>query len=78
MIILDNCEQVVEACSVLVGSIMARCRSVAVLATSREPLGVPTEVVHRLTPLQVSEDAVDLFVDRFGAAGGQPRSIVAS
>jgi predicted ATPase/class 3 adenylate cyclase len=78
LIILDNCEQLVEACSALVATITARCPSVAVLATSREPLGVPGEDVHRLKPLPVSEDAVDLFVDRFGAAGGMgaDRSVV--
>ena len=78
LIILDNCEQLVEACSALVATITARCPSVAVLTTSREPLGVPGEDVHRLRPLPVSEDAVDLFLDRFGAAGGvgADRSVV--
>ena len=78
LIILDNCEQLVEACSALVATIMARCPSVAVLVTSREPLGVRGEDVHRLRPLPVSEDAVDLFLDRFAAAGGvgADRSVV--
>jgi predicted ATPase/class 3 adenylate cyclase len=72
LLILDNCEQVVAASAALVAALLRRCPSLAVLATSREPLGVPGEWVRRLPPLPVAADAVTLFVDRFVAAGGTP------
>ncbi len=72
LLILDNCEQVVEASAALVAALLNRCPSLAVLATSREPLGVSGEWVRRLPPLSVAADAVTLFVDRFVAAGGTP------
>ena len=70
LLILDNCEQVVAACAALVVTVLERCPTVAVLATSREPLGIAGEQVRRLPPLSVAADAVTLFVDRFTAAGG--------
>ena len=67
LLVLDNCEHVLDAASELVEAIVTQCPSVVVLATSREPLGVPGEQVHPLAPLSQAE-AVDLFVDRAGAA----------
>ena len=72
LLILDNCEQVVEATATVVADLLERCPSLVVLATSREPLGVPGEHVRRLPPLPVTAHAVTLFVDRFVAAGGPP------
>ncbi|MFE5299871.1 BTAD domain-containing putative transcriptional regulator [Streptomyces sp. NPDC056632] len=66
LVLLDNCEHVVGATAELVEVLLARCPGVSVLATSREPLGVPGEVLRPLGPLP-QETAVRLFGER-GAA----------
>ena len=83
LLILDNCEQVIDECAAVAGDILARCPDIGILATSRAPLGVAGELVYRLAPLPVTEDAIDLFVDRAEAAtsrdlDGTDRSVVAS
>jgi predicted ATPase len=80
LIVLDNCEQVIDACASLVQRLLATCPEVAVLATSRETLGVPGEVVWRLRALSVPDhgdedvvsiaraESVRLFLQRAAAA----------
>ncbi len=81
LLVLDNCEHVLEPIASMTAAILDRCPDVTVLATSREPLGIAGERVFRLSPLSVpghseaitSEealgfDAVRLFVDRATAA----------
>ncbi|MTE18780.1 AfsR family transcriptional regulator [Streptomyces sp. TRM43335] len=53
LLVLDNCEHVVGAAAELVETLLTRCPGVTVLATSREPLGVPGEVVRSVEPLPV-------------------------
>jgi predicted ATPase len=72
LLLLDNCEQIIDECAAVVAAVLDRCPSVAVLATSREPLNVAGEAVHRLAPLPVSEEAVTLFLDRVARSGGGP------
>ncbi|WP_020126777.1 AfsR/SARP family transcriptional regulator [Streptomyces sp. 303MFCol5.2] len=67
LIVLDNCEHVVEAAARLVEELLARCPEVTVLATSREPLGVPGEMVRPLAPLP-ERVALRLLADRGAAA----------
>ncbi|MFD9395911.1 BTAD domain-containing putative transcriptional regulator [Streptomyces sp. NPDC060000] len=67
LIVLDNCEHVVEAAARLVEELLARCSEVTVLATSREPLGVPGEVLRPLDPLP-EPVALRLLADRGAAA----------
>lgn len=67
LIVLDNCEHVIEAAARLVEELLARCPEVTVLATSREPLGVPGEVLRPLDPLP-EPVALRLFADRGAAA----------
>ncbi|MEU3618488.1 BTAD domain-containing putative transcriptional regulator [Streptomyces sp. NPDC006872] len=67
LIILDNCEHVVEAAARLVEELLARCPQVTVLATSREPLGVPGELLRPLDPLP-EPVALRLLADRGAAA----------
>ncbi|MDX3243444.1 AfsR/SARP family transcriptional regulator [Streptomyces sp. ME18-1-4] len=67
LIVLDNCEHVVEAAARLVEELLARCPRVTVLATSREPLGVPGEVLRPLDPLP-EPVALRLLADRGAAA----------
>ena len=78
LLVLDNCEHVLSAVGPFVGSLMARGGHVRVLATSREPLGVPGESRMNVHPLPLPEsasseelvasDAVALFTERAGSA----------
>ena len=63
LLVVDNCEHLVERCADLVGAISQRCGGVRVIATSREPLGIIGEVVWRLGPLETQE-AAQLFLER--------------
>ena len=69
LLVLDNCEHVVEPVAQLVNAIVADCPGVALLVTSREGLFVAGEQIFRLPPLPVA-DAVRLFVERAQAQGG--------
>src|SRR4029453_9113227 len=53
LLVLDNCEHLVEACAGLARRLLQAGPAVRVLATSREVLGVPGEVVCRVPPLAV-------------------------
>jgi predicted ATPase/class 3 adenylate cyclase len=81
LLVLDNCEHLLEACATLTRAILQACGKVSVLATSREPLGVPGEVAFRVPPLSLPDpqqgptpedlmkfEAVRLFVERALAA----------
>jgi predicted ATPase/class 3 adenylate cyclase len=76
LIVLDNCEHVVDAAAKLVDALLRSCGKLALLATSREPLGIAGEVVYRVPSLGLapagdadldlvaSSEAVRLFVER--------------
>jgi predicted ATPase/DNA-binding SARP family transcriptional activator/DNA-binding CsgD family transcriptional regulator len=77
LLILDNCEHLVEATARLADALLAACPNLRVLATSREPLGVGGEALWRVPSLSVpggdrlpevgeltGYDAVRLFLDR--------------
>ncbi|MFF5106159.1 BTAD domain-containing putative transcriptional regulator [Streptomyces sp. NPDC000134] len=63
LLILDNCEHVIEAAARLAETLLTRCPGLTVLATSREPLGVPGETVHPVEPLR-PDQARRLFAER--------------
>ncbi|MFJ6393572.1 BTAD domain-containing putative transcriptional regulator [Streptomyces sp. NPDC091972] len=63
LLILDNCEHVIEAAARLAEALLTRCPGLTVLATSREPLGVPGESVRPVEPLR-PEQAHRLFAER--------------
>jgi predicted ATPase/DNA-binding CsgD family transcriptional regulator len=80
LLVLDNCEHLLDACAVLAGALLRACPELRILATSRQVLGVPGEVTVPVPPLSVpaagqlpaSEsllgyEAVRLFAER-GAA----------
>jgi predicted ATPase len=67
LLIVDNCEHVLDAAAELIGKVVAACEKVTVLATSRERLGVAGEQVAPVVSLG-RPDAVDLFRDRAGLA----------
>lgn len=82
LLILDNCEHMVDACAEFAGTLLQRAPEVRVLATSQEALGIAGETVHRVPSLSVPDSsqspmealtkcaAVRLFVER--AATVQP------
>ena len=53
LLVVDNCEHLVEACARLVDALLAGCSHVRILATSREALGVTGEIVWRVPSLSV-------------------------
>ena len=63
LVVLDNCEHVIDECAKVAGALLRSCPHVRILATSREPLGIDGETVWRLDPLS-PEDAHRLFVER--------------
>jgi predicted ATPase len=67
LIVLDNCEHVVGACAELAAGLLGRCAGLRILATSRESLGVPGEVVWTVAPLSLDESC-RLFTARARAA----------
>ncbi len=77
LIILDNCEQLIEACATLVQSILQKSSKVKILATSRESLRCHGELIYKVsslnhpepnekvTPEQLTQyEAVRLFIER--------------
>lgn len=66
LLVLDNCEHVVDACAALASTLLANCPHLRIIATSREPLGVAGERVWPVPPIAESE-AIELFVDRANA-----------
>ena len=81
LLVLDNCEQVVDAAAELAEALLRACPELRILATSREALGIGGEAVLRLPPLAFPDadreptlgglpgyDAVALFADRAAAA----------
>ena len=67
LLLLDNCEHVVEAAAALCADLLPRCPELQVLATSREPLGLPGEAVLPCGPMPrgiPGSDAEQLFLDR--------------
>ena len=79
VIVLDNCEHVVAAAATVVDALLGEVPGLVVIATSREPLGVPGEALFPIGGLDV-DAAVALFADRGAAvrasftidAGNQP------
>ncbi|MEU3736010.1 BTAD domain-containing putative transcriptional regulator [Streptomyces sp. NPDC032198] len=67
LLILDNCEHVIDAAARLADRLLAHCPGLTVLATSREPLGVPGELLHPVEPLP-EPIALRLLADRGAAA----------
>ncbi len=63
LLIVDNCEHVVEAAGRIVAELLHRCPSVRILTTSRQSLGITGEWVYRVPSLSVTSGA-RLFTDR--------------
>ncbi|MEU9484687.1 LuxR C-terminal-related transcriptional regulator [Streptomyces decoyicus] len=77
LVVLDNCEHLADTCAQLAATLLARCPRLRILATSRETLRVPGEVVFRVAELSLTpagedhelaellrSEAVRLFLER--------------
>ena len=64
LVVLDNCEHLLEACAELAEELLRACPGLVVLATSREPVGVTGEATWRVPSLPVDGAAIELFADR--------------
>jgi predicted ATPase/DNA-binding CsgD family transcriptional regulator len=80
LMLLDNCEHLIGACAKLADALLRNCPNLALLATSREPLGIDGERVYRVPSLRTPADgdgaeairaceAVRLLEDRAAAQG---------
>ncbi|WP_433889018.1 AfsR/SARP family transcriptional regulator [Streptomyces sp. CA-111067] len=67
LLVFDNCEHVIAAAATLAEQLLADCPDLSILATSREPLGVPGELVRPLDPLP-DPTAMRLLADRGASA----------
>ena len=63
LVVLDNCEHVVDGVATLVESLLRSCPRLAIVATSREALGIASETAWLVPPLATT-DAVRLFAER--------------
>ena len=60
LIVLDNCEHLIEACAEISNSLLRACPNLRILASSREALGVPGEAPYRVPSLKLpGPDALD-------------------
>ncbi|MCB9441761.1 MAG: LuxR family transcriptional regulator [Mycolicibacterium sp.] len=64
LVVLDNCEHLVEACADLVTVLLRACPGLTILATSREPIRMDGELIWPTPPLSPADEAVQLFADR--------------
>ncbi len=82
LLVLDNCEHLLDACAVLADAVLREAPSLRILATSSQPLGVPGETVVQIGPLSIPDpdgrtapdriaksEAVALLVERAREAG---------
>jgi predicted ATPase len=82
LLLLDNCEHVLEPCAHLVEALLRAAPGLRIMVTSREPLGVPGEIIWRVPSLD-DDTGARLFIERarqarpgFAAHGSEIRVIV--
>ena len=81
LIIIDNCEHLIESCALLASSLLVACQNLSILATSREALRISGEVTYRVPSLSIPDsdlqagvdalagyEAVRLFIERAAVA----------
>ncbi|MEU0530474.1 BTAD domain-containing putative transcriptional regulator [Amycolatopsis tolypomycina] len=59
LLVLDNCEHVIESAAAFAHRVLGECRRLRILATSREPLGITGEALWQLAPLSLPPDGAD-------------------
>ena len=63
LLILDNCEHLIRACADVAAALLGSCPNLRILATSREALGVPGEMLYTVPPLTLPDPRRPLAVD---------------
>ena len=66
LLVLDNCEHLIEASARLAGALLRGCPQVRILVTSREPLGVAGEATYRVPPLSRPDPTKRITADQLG------------
>jgi len=74
LLVLDNCEHLLDACATLVDTLLRGCPDLRVLATSREPLGSPGEVLRPVEPLTLPDDLSAALVGPVDVRGSREAS----
>ncbi len=74
LVVLDNCEHLLDASAALVMTLLEACSGLTLLTTSREPIGVAGEVSWRVPSLSLADEALELFTDR--ARHARPEFVV--
>jgi predicted ATPase/class 3 adenylate cyclase/DNA-binding CsgD family transcriptional regulator len=64
LVVLDNCEHLLDASAALIVALIGASARLALLTTSREPIGVAGEVIWRVPSLSLRDEAIQLFIDR--------------
>jgi predicted ATPase/class 3 adenylate cyclase/DNA-binding CsgD family transcriptional regulator len=64
LVVLDNCEHLLDASAELVVAVLSGAARLTLLATSREAIGVAGEVSWRVPSLSLADEAIELFTDR--------------
>ncbi len=64
LLLLDNCEHLLDTCGDVITRLLNGCPRLTILATSREPISVSGEVTWRVPSLSLRDEAVALFTDR--------------
>ena len=67
LLVLDNCEQLIDAAAGFAEHLLSACPGTRIMVTSRERLGVAGERVVPIAPLPIASEAVALFGDRVSA-----------
>jgi predicted ATPase/DNA-binding CsgD family transcriptional regulator len=66
LLVLDNCEHLIDACAAFVDQLLAACPALRILATSREPLLIADERQYRVSPLALPDPDNASSVDAIG------------
>ena len=64
VVVLDTCEHLLDASAALIVAVLGASPGLTLVATSREPIGVPGELSWRVPSLSLADEAVELFADR--------------
>lgn len=64
LVVLDNCEHLLDAAAALIVNLLGACPQLTFLATSREPISVDGEVIWRVPSLSLTGEAIELYTDR--------------
>ena len=67
LLVLDNCEHLLDGCATLASTLSASCPQLHVLATSRQALGVAGEVRMVVPPMSLPEAGAEISVEGYGA-----------